>query len=132
MTQKSLLYKVSPPRESTLFSPSEFWRTENYQLSSHTYTPGFIKDKLLFAGRFQDISIHLLPNIRRIEIRNNKESTPFYKELDLPPQNYTSHLFAHKKDQAIIESFEPTVHQFKDSKFEEILTCPKKLFQSIR
>ena len=66
------LYKVTAPRKTKVFNPTKFYRTQDFWSSSPRPKPGYICDCLVYAGDFDEISIHLFPKIHRIRVRNSE------------------------------------------------------------
>lgn len=107
------LYKVSAPRESMVFKPTKFYRTEDFRSSSRRSRPGYIPDCLLYAGDFEEISIHLFPKIHRIRVRNSEESRRKLSilgfETDAARRCY---IFVNKGDETQIAEFVANVYIF--------------------
>lgn len=115
-----LLYKISAPRADLVFSPRPFWRTNDWSFSDDQPHEGLIEESLLFAGRFDDVNLHLLPEVWRLRVWLDDETRverlaglgfevmPGLKAL----------VFAHESDRATIESFRPTVFAFDPLGFE--------------
>ena len=108
------LYKVSAPRESLVFHPTRFYRTEDFRSSSRRPKPGYIADRLLYAGDFDEISIHLFPKIHRIRVRNSEESRGELSilgfETDAARRCY---IFVNREDETRIAEFEANVYVFE-------------------
>lgn len=112
------LYKVSAPRESMVFKPTRFYRTSDFRSSSRRPKPGYISDCLLYAGDFEEISIHLFPKIHRIRVRNSEESREKLSILgfEADPAR-TCYIFVNKGDKTQIMGFEANVYVFEDRYF---------------
>ncbi len=112
------LYKVSAPRESMVFKPSKFYRTEDFRSSSRRPKPGYISDCLLYAGDFEEISIHLFPKIHRIRVRNSETSrrklSILGHETDPDKRCY---IFVNREDETQIMEFVANVYVFEDRYF---------------
>lgn len=112
------LYKVAAPRESMVFKPTKFYRTEDFRSSSRRSKPGYIPDCLLYAGDFEEISIHLFPKIHRIRVRNSEESRGGLSilgfETDAARRCY---IFVNCEDETRIVEFEANVYIFEDHHF---------------
>ncbi len=112
------LYKVSAPRESLVFHPTKFYRTHDFRSSGRRPKPGYIPDCLLYAGDFEEISIHLFPKIHRIRVRNSDE---FRRKLsilgidtDLARKCY---IFVNREDVTRIMEFVANVYIFEGRHF---------------
>ncbi len=112
------LYKVSAPRESLLFEPTRFYRTEDFRSSSRRSKPGYIPDCLLYAGDLEEISIHLFPKIHRIRVRNSEESRGELSILgfETDPARRCC-IFVNREDETRIVEFEANVYIFEDRHF---------------
>lgn len=114
------LYKVSAPRESLMFYPTRFYRTQDFRSSSRRPKPGYIPDCLLYAGDFEEISIHLFPKIHRIRVRNSEESRGELSilgfETDAARRCY---IFVNRDDERQIKEFEANVYIFEDRHFRK-------------
>ena len=112
------LYKVSAPRESMVFTPTRFYRTEDFRSSSRRSRPGYIPDCLLYAGDFEEISIHLFPNIHRIRVRNSEESRGALSILGFETDPARRcYIFVNREDETRIKEFEANVYIFEDRHF---------------
>ena len=112
------LYKVTEPRENLLFEPTTFYRTEDFSSSSPNRKPGYIEDRLLYVGNFDEISIHLLPKVYRIRVRNTDESRAGVSSLGFQPDpDKTCYIFIHRQDQQQIMAFQPTIYVFESRHF---------------
>lgn len=112
------LYKVTAPRENMLFVPTMFYRTEDFSSSSSNRKPGYIKDRLLYVGDFDEISIHLLPRVHRIRVRNSDASRAGLSSLGYQPApDKKCYLFIHRQDQQQIMAFQPTIYVFENKHF---------------
>lgn len=112
------LYKVSAPRESMLFEPTRFYRTEDFRSSSRRSRPGYIPDCLLYAGDFEEISIHLFPKIHRIRVRNSEESRGGLSILGFETDPARRcYIFVNREDETRIKEFEANVYIFEDRHF---------------
>ncbi|OFZ37152.1 MAG: hypothetical protein A2504_00590 [Bdellovibrionales bacterium RIFOXYD12_FULL_39_22] len=112
------LYKVTPLRDSLIFYPSVFYRTDDFMSSATKPQPGYVEDKLLYAGEFHDISIHLLPlETYRIQIQKHLDN---YAKLSVLGFKFNSNrksvIFININDYQKIIEFQPTVYTF-DKKF---------------
>ena len=112
------LYKVAAPRESMVFKPTKFYRTEDFRSSSRRSKPGYIPDCLLYAGDFEEISIHLFPKIHRIRVRNSEESRgePSILGFETDPAS-RCYIFVNRDDERQIKEFEANVYIFEDRHF---------------
>lgn len=115
------LYKVSPPRDSLIFNPSVFYRTNDYSSSSDKPKDGHLEDKLLYAGEFFDVAIHLLPpDVFRIQVPNQKGNFHDLEHLSYKPdQANESVIFIEESDFEKVINFQPTVYIFDKSSLLE-------------
>ena len=112
------LYKVSAPRESMVFSPTRFYRTEDFRSSSRRSKPGYIPDCLLYAGDFEEISIHLFPKIHRIRVRNSEESRGELSILGFETDAARRCcIFVNREEETRIVEFEANVYVFEARHF---------------
>jgi hypothetical protein len=115
-----LLYKVSAPRDDLIFLPRAFWRSADWSVSDDKPHADLIEDSLLFAGRFDVVNLHLLPNVWRLRVWLDDEA----RVERLAGLGYhavsgaKALVFARETDRAVIESFTPTVFAFDPSGFE--------------
>ncbi len=63
------LYKVSTPRSDLVIQPSTFWHTSDWESSTTRFRDGYIEDKVLYVGDFDEVNIHLFPGVRTVRIR---------------------------------------------------------------
>ena len=114
------LYKVSAPRASLVFNPTRFYRTEDFRSSSRRPKPGYIPDCLLYAGDFEEISIHLFPKIHRIRVRNSEESRVKLSILGFETDaSKRCYIFVNREDETQIVEFEANVYIFEDRHFRK-------------
>lgn len=112
------LYKVSAPSESMVFKPTRFYRTEDFRSSSRRSRPGYIPDCLLYAGDFEEISIHLFPEIHRIRVRNSEDSRGALSILGFETDPARRcYIFVNREDETRIKEFEANVYIFEDRHF---------------
>ena len=71
-----MLYKISKAPLDNIFRPKLFWRTDDWKSSSTTMKPGYLQDEVLYAGDFDEVNIHLLPNIKRLRLWSICPITP--------------------------------------------------------
>jgi len=115
------LYKVSPPRDSVIFYPTTFYRTQDYLSSADKPKDGHIEDKLLYAGEFDDVAIHLLPDLYRIMILNLKDNFDKLNHLGITTnKSKKSIIFIHEDDYDKVLQFRPTVYTFLKTSFFQI------------
>ena len=113
-----LLYKVTAPRKSKVFNPTKFYRTSDFRSSSTRAKPGYIPDCLLYAGDFEEISIHLFPRIHRIRVRNSEASRRKLLCLGIETDpDKKCYIFVNTEDKRRIMEFEANVHVFEDRHF---------------
>ncbi|MEZ4664217.1 MAG: hypothetical protein R2911_42345 [Caldilineaceae bacterium] len=115
------LYKVSPPRSDRLFHPSKFWHTADWESSTTRKRDGYIEDDVLYAGDFDEVSIHLLPRVRTVRVRSGDASASTLQALGIEcGPGKTAHLFVHVSFRAEVESFCPTIYRFESDGFQHI------------
>ena len=113
-----LLYKVTAPRKSMVFNPTRFYRTSDFRSSSTRAKPGYISDCLLYAGAFDEISIHLLPRIHRIRVKNSEAARRKLLCLGIETDSDKKcYIFVNKEDERRIMEFEANVYVFEDRHF---------------
>ena len=112
------LYKVSAPRESLVFHPTNFYRTHDFRSSSRRPKPGYIPDCLLYAGDFEEISIHLFPKIHRIRVRNSDTSRSKLSTLEyVTDPGKRCYIFVNREDVTRIMDFVGNVYIFEGRHF---------------
>ena len=115
------LYKVSPPREDALFHPSPFWHTADWESSTDKPREGYIRDEVLYAGDFDEISIHLFPRVRVVRIRAIDISPDKMLNLGVEwDESKSTYIFVHASFKNQVEAFTPTIYSFKTDGFENI------------
>ena len=108
--ETGMLYKVAAPRDTMVFEPSRFWRTEDWSKSSTRSKPGYIEDCVLYAAEFDEVNIHLLPPIRRLRVWRVAEVERALETLGHKPSlDARAILFANKDERGAIENFSPTI-----------------------
>jgi hypothetical protein len=119
-----LLYKVSEPRDNWTFEPRRFWRTEDWSFSDDQEREGLIEDCVMYAARFDEVNMYLLPKVWRLRVWLDDE----YRCERLRDLGFTwradsrAIIFALEADRESIESFSPTVYAFDKSGFEQTPT----------
>jgi hypothetical protein len=121
MDPQLYLYKVTPPRPDMLFQPSTFWRTKNWESSTTRAKEGYIEDSVLFAGDFDEVSIHLFPRVRTVRVRARDVGAVRLGSLGMECRpGAATHIFAPSARKADIESFCPTVFTFARDGFTHV------------
>ncbi len=116
-----MLYKVTKPRSDMIFQPTRFWHTPDWKSSSNRPREGYIEDAVLYAGDFDEVSIHLLPKVRRLRVRVTPDSADRIHALGYQLRSdCRTLLFARQEDQKMILDFCPTVFTFTRDGFEPI------------
>jgi len=112
------LYKVSPPRAEMVFHPSRFWRTEDWESSTDRPREGYIEENVLYAGDFEEVSIHLFPRVRVVRVRPADADCNLLQSLGLNchPGN-DAYVFVEESRRAEVEGFKPTIFSFSASGF---------------
>ncbi|MDE3000064.1 MAG: hypothetical protein OXU79_13390 [Gemmatimonadota bacterium] len=101
-----------------MFKPTRFYRTEDFRSSSRRPKPGYVPDCLLYAGDFDEISIHLFPKIHRIRVRNAEESRRKLSILGFETDaDKRCYIFANREAETQIMEFEASVYIFDDCHF---------------
>jgi hypothetical protein len=118
------LYKVSAPRDDWTFHPRPFWRTEDWSSSDHEPRDGYIEDHVLYAAGFDEINIHLLPDVWRLRVwLDDVERATRLEDLGYSwPTGSKAVIFALASDRESIESFSPTIFTFEREGFERAPT----------
>ena len=112
------LYKVTAPRKSRVFNPTKFYRTQDFWSSSPRPKPGYICDCLVYAGDFDEISIHLLPKIHRIRVRNSEAARRKLLCLGIETDpDKKCYIFVNTEDKRQIIEFVANVYIFEDRHF---------------
>ena len=112
------LFKVTAQRKSRVFNPTKFYRTQDFRSSSPRPKPGYICDCLVYAGDFEEISIHLFPKIHRIRVRNSEPSRRKLLNLGIETDpGKRCFIFVNKGDETQIMEFVANVYVFEDRHF---------------
>ena len=119
-----LLYKVSEPRDDWAFEPRLFWRAEDWSFSDDHPRDGLLADRVLFAAEFDEVNIHLLPQVWRSRVwLDDEQRCARLKDLGFSwPAGSRAIIFASEADRDSIESFSPTVFTFERDGFERTRT----------
>lgn len=118
----SYLYKVSPPRSDMVFRPSPFWHTDDWE-SSTTRGPrdGYVEDSVLYAGDFDEVTIHLFPRVRTMRVRSIDADAEALNGLGLPcSSGRRAHVFVEESRRPEVEAFRPTVFRFERAGFTRV------------
>jgi hypothetical protein len=114
-----MLYKVSRARTDNLFEPSKFWRSPDWSVSLKVPHESYILEEVLYAGDFDDVNLHLLPNVPRLRIWLSGRVIDRLKKLDiLVESHYTALIIAKISDWETIANFSPTINYFDEAGFE--------------
>jgi hypothetical protein len=114
-------YKVSSPRIDMTFHPSKFWHTEDWESSSSRPREGYIEDTVLFAGDFDEVSIHLFPRVRTVRVRAVDAEATHLRALGMTCcSGMTAHIFVPRSRKREVESFHPTVFKFQPHGFTRV------------
>lgn len=112
------LFKVSPPRQDMTFRPTKFWRTQDWSSSTTRARDGYIEDEVLFAGDFDEVSIHLFPRVRIVRVRvRDAEASALAVLGPARRSGARAHIFAPRARAAEVEGFRPTVYRFARTGF---------------
>jgi hypothetical protein len=112
------LYKVAPPRTERLFYPSPFWHTSDWESSTTRFREGYIKDDVLFAGDFDEVSIHLFPRVRTVRVRSiDADMSTLYDLGVRSTSEKLAYVFTHHSRRKDVESFHPTIFKFHSDGF---------------
>lgn len=116
-----MLYKVSAPRDDLWFEPRQFWRTADWKSSSDRPKEGYIQDRVLYAGDFDEVNIHLLPKVRRIRIWPQDRAWQVLQSLGIAaPPEVRAIIVAFERDRETILNFSPTINTFHRTDFEPV------------
>ena len=115
------LYKVSAPRAEVTFFPSTFWHTADWESSTTRYRKGYIEDRVLYVGDFDEINIHLLPRVRTVRVRAEDADFSVLYEcgVECSPDK-TAYIFAPSSRKKEVESFHPTIFKFDARGFKRV------------
>ena len=112
---------MTPPRDSNVFHPTRFYRTRDFSSSTKRPKPGYIPDRLLYVGDFDEISIHLFPRIHRIRVRNAECSRHKLDSLGFETNpDMNCFVFVNSKDQKQIMEFHANVYVFEERHFFKV------------
>ena len=79
----------------------------------------YILEEVLYAGDFNDVNLHLLPNVPRLRIWLSDRVVNDLKKLDIiVDSQYTALIVASISDWETISSFKPTINYFDEAGFE--------------
>jgi hypothetical protein len=111
-------YKVSPPREDTLFHPSTFWLTPDWESSSTREHDGYIREELLYVGDFDEVNIHLFPRVRTVRVRSVDLDAATLSSFGVRcTPGKSAWIFVSRSRREEVEAFRPTVFTFKADSF---------------
>ena len=115
------LYKVSAPRTDKLFYPSPFWHTPDWESSTTRHREGYIKDDVLFAGDFDEVTIHLFPRVRTVRVRSVDADVSALSDLGVrcTPEK-SAYVFVHHSRRQDVEAFHPTIFKFREDGFVRV------------
>ncbi|GDY13874.1 hypothetical protein LBMAG53_27520 [Planctomycetota bacterium] len=83
--------------------------------------PGYIYDELLYAGDFDEVNIHLLPNIKRIRLWNTDDVFQKLTSVSIYPDHQVKAvMITDETHRDLVYHFSPTVHYFNDDGFEYV------------
>ncbi len=118
---RTQLYKVSAPRADKMFHPSTFWHTPDWESSTTRRREGCIEDDVLYAGDFDEVSIHLFPRVRTVRVRSADVDATTLRDLGLRcVPGKSAYIFTHHSRRTEIESFHPTVFRFRVDGFVRV------------
>ncbi len=119
-----LLYKVTEPRDDWTFQPRRFWRAEDWSFSDDHERNDLLEDCVLYAADFDDVNIHLLPQVWRLRVwLDDQERCARLRGLGFSwAAGSRALIFALESDRDSVESFSPTVFAFDRSGFEQTPT----------
>jgi hypothetical protein len=106
-----------------MFYPSTFWHTPDWE-SSCDHLPnkvGYIEDKVLYAGDFDEVNIHLFPRVRTVRIRTVDADHSILQSCGLSyVPGKTAYIYCARKCRVDVESFNPTVFKFNPDGFTRV------------
>jgi hypothetical protein len=115
------LFKVASPRVDMTFHPSRFWHTQDWESSSTRPREGYVEDTVVFAGDFDEVSIHLFPRVRTVRVRAVDAKAKQLQDLGMTcDSGVTAHIFVPSARQREVESFHPTVFTFQPHGFTRV------------
>lgn len=113
------LYKVAPPRRNWRFEPSRFWRSEDWQSSTTRPRSGYFEEQLLYAGDFDEVTIHLFPRVHTVRLRRMDASAECLGALGInTPGSPRAYVFFDGRFADEIGCFRPTIWHFDPEGFE--------------
>ena len=101
-----------------VFYPSRFWHTRDWESSTTRPRDGYVVDDVLYAGDFDEVSIHLFPRVRTVRVRSVDAGSARLEALGLQcSPGSSAHIFVNKTYRTVVESFRPTLFTFDSSGF---------------
>jgi hypothetical protein len=116
-----VLYKVSAPRDDMTFLPGTFWHTPDWESSTTRRREGYLEDCVLYAGDFDEVTIHLLPRVRTVRVRVADADASALRALGLAcSAGKAAHVFVEEAQRAEVVAFCPTVFHFASEGFTRV------------
>src|SRR5437870_1826942 len=110
------LFKVAPPRPDMLFFPSTFWRSADWESSTTRPREGYFEECVLYAGDFDEVTIHLFPRVRTVRVRPVDADWVVLGGLGLVcSPGKAAWVFVGTSRREEVEAFRPTVFRFDSS-----------------
>ncbi len=103
------------------FYPSPFWHTPDWESSTTRPRDGYVVDEVLYAGDFDEVSIHLFPRVRTVRVRSVDAGSARLEALGLScSPKKTAHIFINKMHRPVVESFRPTLFTLDSDGFTNV------------
>lgn len=105
-----------------MFHPGTFWHTPDWESSTPRPRQGYVEDKVLYVGDFEEISIHLFPRVRVIRVRAQDASDASLSQITgySLPDDKRANIFIARDRQQSIQQFEPTIYRFDRTTFKNL------------
>jgi len=104
-----------------MFYPSTFWHTSDWKSSTTRYREGYIEDEVLYAGDFDEVSIHLFPRVRTVRVRSVDADVSKLYDLGFRcTPGKAAYIFIHHSRREEVESFYPTIFKFRMDGFVRV------------
>jgi hypothetical protein len=121
LAMEKCLYKVSPPRSDLMFQPSTFWRSATWDSSTDRYREGYFEEKVLYAGDFDEVNIHIFPRVRTVRVRaRDADHETLHRCGQSCEPGKKAYIFCAHSRRIEVESFSPTVFTFNPVGFTNV------------
>ena len=116
-----VLYKVAAPRADMTFLPSAYWHTRDWESSTTRRRGGYVEHCVLFAGDFDEVTIHLFPRVRTVRVKVADADAHTLRALGLTcSDGKAAQVFADASRRAEVDAFTPTVFCFAKEGFTRV------------